>query len=213
MKNLESKSKKEDVTRNAFKTLEGLHLRSLLQNVWAHMNLRDSTLPTDQNYIDALFTEQWLTFHLVPGCVEWGVIASSGAFGPPRSCPSALLPSLILGAAAVCPSSSGACTVACVVALAVAGVVAWRLSVDSDAALQAPEWASFLSTVDGSLNAVPLCDTDQVLVKEVMAENRGLILLDLKKPSAEHSSATLTGAAWPATKGAVQCKQSHTYRV
>ena len=28
---------------------------------------------------------------------------------------------------------------------------------DSDTAMQAPEWASFLSIVDGSLNPVPLC--------------------------------------------------------
>ena len=39
--------------------------------------------------------------------------------------------------------------------------------------MQAPEWASFLSIVDGSLNPGPLCDRDPVLLKEVMAENRG----------------------------------------
>ena len=64
---------------------------------------------------------------------------------------------------------------------------------ESDIAMQAPEWASFLSIVDGSLNHVPLCDLDQVLLKEVMAENRGLTLFDLKKKSPEHISATLTG--------------------
>ena len=64
MKKLEGKSKKEDVTGNAFKKLEGLHLRSLLQKVCAHMNLKDSTLRTTQNYIDALITEQSVTFHL-----------------------------------------------------------------------------------------------------------------------------------------------------
>ena len=64
---------------------------------------------------------------------------------------------------------------------------------DSDTAMQSPEWASFLSIVDGSHNPVPLCDLDQVLLKEVMAENRGLTLFDLKKRSAEHISATLTG--------------------
>ena len=47
---------------------------------------------------------------------------------------------------------------------------------DSDTAMQAPEWASFLSIVDGSLNPVPLRDLDQVVLKEVMAENRGLTL-------------------------------------
>ena len=51
---------------------------------------------------------------------------------------------------------------------------------DSDTAMQAPEWASFLSIVNGSLNPVPLRDLDQVLLKEVMGENRGLTLSDLK---------------------------------
>ena len=32
--------------------------------------------------------------------------------------------------------------------------------------MQAREWASFLSIVDGSLNPVPLCHMDQVLLKE-----------------------------------------------
>ena len=64
---------------------------------------------------------------------------------------------------------------------------------DSDTAMQAPEPAGFLSIVDGSLNTVPLCDLEQVLLKEVMAENRGLTLFDLKNRSPEHLSATLTG--------------------
>ena len=68
---------------------------------------------------------------------------------------------------------------------------------DSDTAMQAPEWASFLSIVDGSLNPVPLCDLDQVLLEEVMAENRDLTLSDLKSPSLEHLSATLTGCESP----------------
>ena len=38
MKNLETKSRKEEVTRNAFKKLEGLHLPSLLQKVCVHCN-------------------------------------------------------------------------------------------------------------------------------------------------------------------------------
>ena len=63
--------------------------------------------------------------------------------------------------------------------------------------MQAPEWASFLSIVDRSLNPVPLCDLDQVLLKEVMAENCGLTLSDLKKGSPEHLSATLTGCESP----------------
>ena len=68
---------------------------------------------------------------------------------------------------------------------------------DSDTAMQATEWASFSSMVDGSLNPVPLCDLDQVLLKEVMAENRGLTLSDLKNRSPEHLSATLTGCESP----------------
>ena len=68
---------------------------------------------------------------------------------------------------------------------------------DSDTAMQAPEWASFLSIVDGSLNPVPLCDLDQGPLKEVTAKNRGLTLSDLKKPSPEHLSATLTGCESP----------------
>ena len=64
---------------------------------------------------------------------------------------------------------------------------------DSATARQAPEWASFLFIVDGSLNPSPLCDLDQVLLKEVMAEKRGLTLSDLKNRSPEHLSATLTG--------------------
>ena len=68
---------------------------------------------------------------------------------------------------------------------------------DSDTAMQAPEWASFLSIVDGSLDPVPLCDLDRVLLKEVMAQNRGWTLSDLKKGSPEHLSAKLTGRESP----------------
>ena len=68
---------------------------------------------------------------------------------------------------------------------------------DSDTAMQAPEWASFLSIVDGSLNPVPLCDLDQVLLTEVMAANRGLTLSDLKNRSPDHLSVTLTGGESP----------------
>ena len=64
---------------------------------------------------------------------------------------------------------------------------------DGDTAMRAPEWASFLSIVGGSLSPVPLCALDQVLLKEVMVENRGLTLFDLKKQSPEHISGTLTG--------------------
>ena len=64
MKNFESEGKKEDVIRNAFKNLGELHLPGLLQKVCAHMNLKESTIRSTQNYIDALITEQWVTFHL-----------------------------------------------------------------------------------------------------------------------------------------------------
>ena len=60
MKNLETKSRKEEVRRNAFKKLEGLHLPSLLQKVCVHMNLKDSTLRTTHNYIDTQITDQWV---------------------------------------------------------------------------------------------------------------------------------------------------------
>ena len=68
---------------------------------------------------------------------------------------------------------------------------------ESDTGMQAPEWASFLSIVDESLNPVPLCDLDQVLLKEVMAENRGLTLSDLQKKSPEHLPGTLTACESP----------------
>ena len=54
---------------------------------------------------------------------------------------------------------------------------------DSDTTMQAPEWTGFLSIVDGSLNPVPLCDLDQVPLKEVMAQNRRLTLSNVKKRS------------------------------
>ena len=69
---------------------------------------------------------------------------------------------------------------------------------DSDTAMQAPEWASFLSMVDGSLSPVLLCGLDQVLLKEVIAENRGLALSDLKNGSPGHLSDTLAGCESPA---------------
>ena len=62
---------------------------------------------------------------------------------------------------------------------------------DCQETMPAPEWGSFLSIVGGSLNPVPLSDLDQVVLKELMAENRGLTLLDLKKRS-EYSSVTTT---------------------
>ena len=68
---------------------------------------------------------------------------------------------------------------------------------DSDTAFQTPECSSFLSIVDGSFNPVPRCDLDQVLLKDVMEENRGLTLSDLKDRSSEHLFATLTGCESP----------------
>ena len=68
---------------------------------------------------------------------------------------------------------------------------------NSDTAMQAPKWASSLSIVDGSPNLVPLCDLDQVLLKEVTTENRGLTLTDLKSRYPEHLFATLTGCESP----------------
>ena len=62
---------------------------------------------------------------------------------------------------------------------------------DSQENMPAHEWGSFLSIVDGSLNPVPVSDLDQVVLKQLMAENRGLTLLDLKKRS-EYSSVTTT---------------------
>ena len=62
---------------------------------------------------------------------------------------------------------------------------------DSQETMPGPEWGSFLSFVDGSLNPVPLSDLDQAVLKELMAENRGLTLMDLKKRS-EYSSVTTT---------------------
>ena len=62
---------------------------------------------------------------------------------------------------------------------------------DSQETMPVPEWGSFLSIVDGSPNPVPVSDLDQVVLKELMAKNRGLTLLDLKKRS-EYSSVTTT---------------------
>ena len=62
---------------------------------------------------------------------------------------------------------------------------------DSQETMPAPEWSSFLCIVDGSLNPVPVSDLDQVVLKDLMAENRGLTLVDLKNRS-EYSSVTTT---------------------
>ena len=62
---------------------------------------------------------------------------------------------------------------------------------DPQETMPAPEWGSFLSIIDGSLNPVPVSDLDQVVLKELMAENRGLTLLNLKITS-QYSSVTTT---------------------
>ena len=54
------------------------------------------------------------------------------------------------------------------------------ISEDSQETMPAPEWGSFLSIVDGSLNPIPVSDLNQVVLKKLMPENRGLTLLDLK---------------------------------
>ena len=64
---------------------------------------------------------------------------------------------------------------------------------DSQVTMPAPEWGSFLSIVDGSLNPVPVSDLDQEVLKELMAEKRGLTLRNLKKRS-DYPSITTTSA-------------------
>ena len=67
---------------------------------------------------------------------------------------------------------------------------------DSQETMPAPEWCSFLSIVDGALNPVPVSDVDQVVLKELMVENKGLTLHDLMKRS-EYSSVTTTRGECP----------------
>ena len=64
---------------------------------------------------------------------------------------------------------------------------------DSQKTMPAPEWGNFLSIVDGSLNPKPVSNLDQVVLKEMMAESRGLTLLDLKKRSECCSVTTMSG--------------------
>ena len=64
---------------------------------------------------------------------------------------------------------------------------------ESQETMPAPEWGSFLSIVDGFLNPVTVSDLNQVVLKEVMAENRGLPLLDLKKRSEYTTVTTRSG--------------------
>ena len=62
---------------------------------------------------------------------------------------------------------------------------------DSQETRLAPKWGSFLSIVDGSPNPLPVRDLDQVVLEELMSQNRGLTLVDPKKRS-EYSSVTAT---------------------
>ena len=62
---------------------------------------------------------------------------------------------------------------------------------DPQETMTAPESGGFSCIVRGSPNPVPVSDLDQVVLKELMAENRGLTILDLKKRS-EYSSVTTT---------------------
>ena len=62
---------------------------------------------------------------------------------------------------------------------------------DSEETVAAPEWGSLWSIMDGCLNSVPVCDLEQEVLKELMAGNGGISLLDLKKRS-EYSSVTTT---------------------
>ena len=64
---------------------------------------------------------------------------------------------------------------------------------DSRETMPAPEWGSFLSIECGSLNSVPVSDLDQVVLKELVAENRGLSLLHLKKRSKYSLVSTTSG--------------------
>ena len=64
IKNPEGKSRKEDVTSNAFRKLEGLHLPTLLQKVCVNKKVEDATIRSTQSKIDVLITEQWVTHHL-----------------------------------------------------------------------------------------------------------------------------------------------------
>ena len=67
------------------------------------------------------------------------------------------------------------------------------LSEDSQETMLAAEWGGFLSIVDGSLSPVPVSDLDKIVLKELMAANRGRTLLDLKKRSAYCSVTSTSG--------------------
>ena len=63
--------------------------------------------------------------------------------------------------------------------------------VDSQETILAHQWGSLMSIVDCSVNPVPVSDLNQVVLKKLRAESRGLTIFDLKKRS-EYSSVTAT---------------------
>ena len=50
--------------------------------------------------------------------------------------------------------------------------------------------------VDGSLHPIPVCDVDQEVVRDLMTENRGLTLLNLKKKTGYSSVTTTSGECY-----------------
>ena len=63
---------------------------------------------------------------------------------------------------------------------------------DCHETMPAPECVSFLSIVDDSLNPIRVRDLEQVVLNDLMAENRGLTIYDLMKRSSECPSVTMT---------------------
>ena len=66
----------------------------------------------------------------------------------------------------------------------------------SEETMPAPEWSCFLSIADSPLNSVPVNDLDEEMLKELMAGNRGLTLLDLKKRRECSSLTTTSGECY-----------------
>ena len=62
--------------------------------------------------------------------------------------------------------------------------------------MHAAEWSNFLSIVDRSLNPVPVNEVDQEVLKELMAKNVGLTLLDISKRSGYSSVTTTSGQCY-----------------
>ena len=83
--------------------------------------------------------------------------------------------------------------------------------------MPAREPGSFFSIVDGTLNSVLVSDLDHQVLKQLVADYRGLILLDLKQRS-EYSSITTTSGEYfdeqdtPAVRTAVPDADDHLSR-